>query len=125
MGSLFPHQRNRAKGKSKADHLGDLVACSLPLKQPATASRLRMNEGSPAGLSPLFPSGPSSLVPITPDFLSVPHPPPHPQLLRTAEDVAKMQEELEIMRPLLEEAARDTTLTMEQIKVRDAPGLPP
>ncbi|KAF4023972.1 hypothetical protein G4228_016077 [Cervus hanglu yarkandensis] len=39
------------------------------------------------------------------------------KLLRTAEDVAKMQEELEIMRPLLEEAARDTTLTMEQIKV--------
>lgn len=31
-----------------------------------------------------------------------------------------MQEELEIMRPLLEEAAKDTLLTMEQIKV----GLP-
>lgn len=29
-----------------------------------------------------------------------------------------MQEELEIMRPLLEEAAKDTMLTMEQIKVR-------
>lgn len=28
-----------------------------------------------------------------------------------------MQEELEIMRPLLEEAAKDTLLTMEQIKV--------
>jgi hypothetical protein len=28
-----------------------------------------------------------------------------------------MQEELEIMRPLLEEAAKDTILTMEQIKV--------
>lgn len=28
-----------------------------------------------------------------------------------------MQEELEIMRPMLEEAARDTTLTMDQIKV--------
>lgn len=41
----------------------------------------------------------------------------HPQLLRTSEDVAKMQEELEIMRPLLEEAAKDTILTMEQIKV--------
>jgi hypothetical protein len=39
------------------------------------------------------------------------------QLLRTSEDVAKMQEELEIMRPLLEEAAKDTMLTMEQIKV--------
>ncbi|XP_053785531.1 dynein axonemal heavy chain 1 isoform X3 [Desmodus rotundus] len=39
------------------------------------------------------------------------------KLLRTAEDVAKMQEELEIMRPLLEEAAKDTMLTMEQIKV--------
>ncbi|KAM7063036.1 dynein axonemal heavy chain 1 [Molossus nigricans] len=39
------------------------------------------------------------------------------KLLRTSEDVAKMQEELEIMRPLLEEAAKDTTLTMEQIKV--------
>lgn len=39
------------------------------------------------------------------------------QLLRTSEDVAKMQEELEIMRPLLEEAAKDTMLTMDQIKV--------
>ncbi|XP_073667291.1 dynein axonemal heavy chain 1 [Tursiops truncatus] len=39
------------------------------------------------------------------------------KLLRTSEDVAKMQEELEIMRPLLEEAAKETTLTMEQIKV--------
>uniref|UniRef100_A0A8D2DP18 Dynein axonemal heavy chain 1 n=1 Tax=Sciurus vulgaris TaxID=55149 RepID=A0A8D2DP18_SCIVU len=39
------------------------------------------------------------------------------KLLRTSEDVAKMQEELEVMRPLLEEAARDTVLTMEQIKV--------
>ncbi|XP_054992649.1 dynein axonemal heavy chain 1 [Sorex araneus] len=38
------------------------------------------------------------------------------KLLRTAEDVAKMQEELEIMRPLLEEAAKDTMITMEQIK---------
>lgn len=28
-----------------------------------------------------------------------------------------MQEELEIMRPLLEEAAKDTLLTMDQIKV--------
>lgn len=42
---------------------------------------------------------------------------PPDQLLRTSEDVAKMQEELEIMRPLLEEAAKDTMLTMEQIKV--------
>ncbi|XP_074169160.1 dynein axonemal heavy chain 1 isoform X1 [Rhinolophus sinicus] len=38
------------------------------------------------------------------------------KLLRTSEDVTKMQEELEIMRPLLEEAAKDTLLTMEQIK---------
>ncbi|XP_057625591.1 dynein axonemal heavy chain 1 [Chionomys nivalis] len=42
------------------------------------------------------------------------------KLLRTSEDVAKMQEELEIMRPLLEEAAKDTLLTMEQIKVDTA-----
>ncbi|KAL1764434.1 dynein heavy chain 1, axonemal, partial [Sigmodon hispidus] len=41
-------------------------------------------------------------------------------LLRTSEDVAKMQEELKIMRPLLEEAAKDTLLTMEQIKVDTA-----
>ncbi|XP_037386166.1 dynein axonemal heavy chain 1 isoform X5 [Talpa occidentalis] len=39
------------------------------------------------------------------------------KLLSTSEDVAKMQEELEIMRPLLEEAAKDTMLTMDQIKV--------
>ncbi|XP_023368810.1 dynein heavy chain 1, axonemal [Otolemur garnettii] len=38
------------------------------------------------------------------------------KLLSTSEDVAKMQEDLEIMRPLLEEAAKDTTLTMDQIK---------
>ncbi|XP_032177365.1 dynein heavy chain 1, axonemal isoform X1 [Mustela erminea] len=42
------------------------------------------------------------------------------KLLRTSEDVAKMQEELEMMRPLLEEAAKDTVLTMEQIKVDTA-----
>ncbi|XP_036594745.1 dynein heavy chain 1, axonemal [Trichosurus vulpecula] len=42
------------------------------------------------------------------------------KLLRTAEDVAKMQEELEIMRPLLEEAAKDTVVTMEQIKADTA-----
>ncbi|XP_062056155.1 dynein axonemal heavy chain 1 [Lepus europaeus] len=42
------------------------------------------------------------------------------KLLRTSEDVAKMQEELEVMRPMLEEAARDTMLTMEQIKVDTA-----
>uniref|UniRef100_A0AAR2LEL7 Dynein, axonemal, heavy chain 1 n=1 Tax=Pygocentrus nattereri TaxID=42514 RepID=A0AAR2LEL7_PYGNA len=35
---------------------------------------------------------------------------------RKAEDVSKMQEELETMRPLLEEAARDTVITMEKIK---------
>ncbi|XP_032892704.1 dynein heavy chain 1, axonemal [Amblyraja radiata] len=38
------------------------------------------------------------------------------KLLRTAEDVLKMQEELESMRPLLEEAAHDTVTTMEKIK---------
>ncbi|XP_021099656.1 dynein heavy chain 1, axonemal isoform X2 [Heterocephalus glaber] len=42
------------------------------------------------------------------------------KLLRTSEDVAKMQEELEIMRPLLEEAAKDTIFTMDQIKVDTA-----
>ncbi|KAF4107339.1 dynein axonemal heavy chain 1 isoform X1 [Onychostoma macrolepis] len=38
------------------------------------------------------------------------------KLLSTAEDVSKMQEELEMMRPQLEEAAKDTVITMEQIK---------
>ncbi|MEE6511728.1 hypothetical protein FKM82_018461 [Ascaphus truei] len=38
------------------------------------------------------------------------------KLLDTAEDVGKMQEELEMMRPLLEEAARDTVTTMEKIE---------
>ncbi|XP_056381079.1 dynein axonemal heavy chain 1 isoform X2 [Hyla sarda] len=38
------------------------------------------------------------------------------KLLHTAEDVAKMQEELEIMRPLLEEAAQDTLTTMQKIE---------
>ncbi|XP_070947930.1 dynein axonemal heavy chain 1 isoform X2 [Macaca nemestrina] len=42
------------------------------------------------------------------------------KLLRTSEDVAKMQEDLESMHPLLEEAAKDTMLTMEQIKVDTA-----
>ena len=40
------------------------------------------------------------------------------QLRSTAEDVSKMQEELEIMKPLLEEAAKDAEVTMEAIKVR-------
>lgn len=35
-----------------------------------------------------------------------------------------MQEELEIMRPLLEEAAKDTLVTMEQIKVGVFPANP-
>lgn len=35
-----------------------------------------------------------------------------------------MQEELELMRPLLEEAAKDTSLTMEQIKVGACPAWP-
>uniref|UniRef100_A0A3Q3E168 Dynein, axonemal, heavy chain 1 n=1 Tax=Labrus bergylta TaxID=56723 RepID=A0A3Q3E168_9LABR len=39
------------------------------------------------------------------------------KLLSTAEDVSNMQEELEAMRPLLEEAAKDTEVTMETIKV--------
>ncbi|XP_076846923.1 dynein axonemal heavy chain 1 isoform X2 [Brachyhypopomus gauderio] len=38
------------------------------------------------------------------------------KLLSTAEDVSKMQEELEMMRPLLEEAAKDTVITMEKIQ---------
>ncbi|XP_029908318.1 dynein heavy chain 1, axonemal [Myripristis murdjan] len=38
------------------------------------------------------------------------------KLLSTAEDVGKMQQELEMMRPLLEEAAKDTVATMEKIK---------
>ncbi|XP_027011591.1 dynein axonemal heavy chain 1 isoform X2 [Tachysurus fulvidraco] len=38
------------------------------------------------------------------------------KLLSTAEDVSKMQEELESMGPLLEEAARDTIVTMEKIE---------
>lgn len=58
-----------------------------------------------------------SLVPVRPVVLFCLLGSPLPQLLRTSEDVAKMQEELEIMRPLLEEAAKDTLLTMEQIKV--------
>ncbi|KAJ6667676.1 hypothetical protein lerEdw1_015997 [Lerista edwardsae] len=42
------------------------------------------------------------------------------KLLRTAEDVAKMQEELELARPLLAEAAQDTLTTMEQIQIDTA-----
>uniref|UniRef100_A0A8B9L8A4 Dynein, axonemal, heavy chain 1 n=1 Tax=Astyanax mexicanus TaxID=7994 RepID=A0A8B9L8A4_ASTMX len=38
------------------------------------------------------------------------------KLLSTAEDVSKMQEELETTRPLLEQAAKDTVVTMEKIK---------
>ncbi|XP_065097060.1 dynein axonemal heavy chain 1 [Paramisgurnus dabryanus] len=38
------------------------------------------------------------------------------KLLSTAEDVSKMQEELEMMRPQLEEAAKDTVVTMEKIQ---------
>lgn len=40
-----------------------------------------------------------------------------PQLLQTAEDVARMQEELESTRPLLAQAAKDTLATMEQLQV--------
>lgn len=48
------------------------------------------------------------------------------QLLATATDVAKMQEELEMMQPMLEEASKETVLTMEQIQkdtVRPTQGL--
>lgn len=48
------------------------------------------------------------------------------QLLATATDVAKMQEELEMMQPMLEEASKETVLTMEQIQkdtVRPSQGL--
>ena len=38
------------------------------------------------------------------------------QLLATADDVAKMQEELETMQPMLEEATQETLVTMEKIK---------
>ncbi|XP_041639844.1 dynein heavy chain 1, axonemal [Cheilinus undulatus] len=38
------------------------------------------------------------------------------KLLSTAEDVSTMQEKLETMRPLLEEAAKDTEVTMETIQ---------
>ncbi|KTF88877.1 hypothetical protein cypCar_00027703 [Cyprinus carpio] len=41
------------------------------------------------------------------------------KLLSTAEDVSKMQEELEMMRPQLEEAAKDTVITMEKIKLQE------
>ena len=37
------------------------------------------------------------------------------QLLTTAEDVARMQAELETMQPMLEEASRETVVTMEKI----------
>ncbi|XP_071943674.1 dynein axonemal heavy chain 1-like isoform X2 [Antedon mediterranea] len=37
------------------------------------------------------------------------------KLLRTADEVTKMLEELETMRPMLEEAARETEVTMKQI----------
>ena len=40
----------------------------------------------------------------------------YPQLLSTAEEVEKLQEELESMQPLLAQAAKDTEDTMEQIK---------
>ncbi|XP_030840434.1 dynein heavy chain 1, axonemal isoform X1 [Strongylocentrotus purpuratus] len=39
------------------------------------------------------------------------------KLLRTADDVAAMQEELETMQPMLEEASKETLVTMERIKV--------
>ncbi|NXU12627.1 DYH1 protein, partial [Pardalotus punctatus] len=42
------------------------------------------------------------------------------KLLRTSEDVAKMQEELESSRPLLAQAAKDTEATIEQLKVDTA-----
>nr|XP_021152153.1 dynein heavy chain 1, axonemal [Columba livia] len=42
------------------------------------------------------------------------------KLLQTAEDVARMQEELESARPLLAQAAKDTEATMEQLQVDTA-----
>ncbi|XP_053933024.1 dynein axonemal heavy chain 1 [Cuculus canorus] len=42
------------------------------------------------------------------------------KLLQTAEDVARMQEELESARPLLAQAAKDTAATMEQLQVDTA-----
>ncbi|NXN51379.1 DYH1 protein, partial [Rynchops niger] len=42
------------------------------------------------------------------------------KLLQTAEDVARMQEELESARPLLAQAAKDTLATMEQLQVDTA-----
>ena len=39
------------------------------------------------------------------------------QLLNTADDVAKLQEELEVMQPQLEEAVKESELTMKQIAV--------
>ncbi|XP_053154302.1 dynein axonemal heavy chain 1 isoform X2 [Hemicordylus capensis] len=42
------------------------------------------------------------------------------KLLRTAEDVAKMQEELELARPQLAKAAEEQLVTMEQIQVDTA-----
>uniref|UniRef100_A0A803YA76 Dynein axonemal heavy chain 1 n=1 Tax=Meleagris gallopavo TaxID=9103 RepID=A0A803YA76_MELGA len=42
------------------------------------------------------------------------------KLLQTAEDVARMQEELESARPLLAQAAKDTLATMEQLQTRTA-----
>ena len=38
-----------------------------------------------------------------------------PQLLTTADEVAKLQEELERMRPLLEEAVQESIVTMDTI----------
>lgn len=40
-----------------------------------------------------------------------------PQLLSTADEVEKLQEELETMQPLLAQAAEETVETMEKIKV--------
>ncbi|NWU63519.1 DYH1 protein, partial [Pterocles burchelli] len=42
------------------------------------------------------------------------------KLLQTAQDVARMQEELESARPLLAQAAKDTLATMEQLQVDTA-----
>ena len=39
------------------------------------------------------------------------------QLLSTADEVEKLQEELETMQPLLAQAAEETVETMEKIKV--------
>ena len=46
------------------------------------------------------------------------------QLLTTADEVAKLQEELETMRPLLDEAVQESIVTMEKITVDTVSSVP-